>query len=511
MEVVYLGHLIPLFKLNAIHVTPHPSVNVAASAIEGLPDEQRTSPVRRTFLLVIFFELVLSLVLWLVYVRTLGNFVDQIKDQVVNMRFNTTLFDVQVSTAATTAYMFAKCAMFALSSQHDSIGLCYTILILPIVMVWLLTLFLECRVLPRERMAKRIVNSYQRMNPDYLSAIEAQSAQFASIRQWAARAATSRGVGSIYESPEGSLINDAESLLCVSKYNSGASNDSPVDVAALLTLAESLRQSAWNVFEDAAWNEVASSPSIKSGSSVTSANLYGFSQRVFRLDAMLHARVKTIFNDLVHGFEFSPLWNSTIDSARCLQKFPHEDLDIVHIVTKEALGGLIKPRDFVVLRAWGVKDDICYVASSSVIFPKCPPSDDYVRAEQLINAMFLQSSGSVCHFVCITCCDLKDWMVCYGLEVLSLYRAVPEASYTSGDGEDDRGSSFTRKLISNIQGWFSSQVVARGVQASLNSLYQALQKRAISLSAGVEDLDEPLVPRAPPLPTRQRPVLDDAC
>ncbi|KAL5960945.1 StAR-related lipid transfer protein 3, partial [Taenia solium] len=471
-------------------------VNVAASAIEGLPDEQRTSPVRRTFLLVIFFELVLSLVLWLVYVRTLGNFVDQIKDQVVNMRFNTTLFDVQivavsrfiflelaygaymtcrrwpsaVSTAATTAYMFAKCAMFALSSQHDSIGLCYTILILPIVMVWLLTLFLECRVLPRERMAKRIVNSYQRMNPDYLSAIEAQSAQFASIRQWAARAATSRGVGSIYESPEGSLINDAGSLLCVSKYNSGASNDPSVDVAALLTLAESLRQSAWNVFEDAAWNEVASSPSIKSGSSVTSANLYGFSQRVFRLDAMLHARVKTIFNDLVHGFEFSPLWNSTIDSARCLQKFPHEDLDIVHFVTKEALGGLIKPRDFVVLRAWGVKDDICYVASSSVIFPKCPPSDDYVRAEQLINAMFLQSSGSVCHFVCITCCDLK-----------------------------------------NVQGWFSSQAVARGMQASLNSLYQALQKRAISLSAGVEDLDEPLVPRAPPLPTRQRPVLDDAC
>lgn len=48
-----------------------------------------------------------------------------------------------------------------------------------------------------------VVNSYQQMNPDYLSAIEAQSAQFASIRQWAARAATSRGIGSIYESPEG--------------------------------------------------------------------------------------------------------------------------------------------------------------------------------------------------------------------------------------------------------------------------------------------------------------------
>ncbi|KAH9283253.1 StAR-related lipid transfer protein 3 [Echinococcus granulosus] len=468
-------------------------MNVAAPAIEGLPDEQHTSPVRRTFLLLIFFEFVLSWALWLVYVRTLGNFTEQIKDQVVNMRFNTSLFDVQiigtsrffflevaygaymtsyrwpaaVSTAVTTAYMIAKCIMFVFSSQHDNIGLCYAELILPIVMVWLFTLFLECRVLPQERMAKRIVNSYQRMNPDYLSAIEVQSAHFASIRHWATRAATSRGVGSIYESPEGSLINDVESLLSVSKYNSGGTNDAPVDVAALLTRAEDLRRSAWDVFEDVAWNEVSSSSLIKSGYFITSANLHGFSQRVFRLDAILHARVKTIFNDLVHGIEFSPLWNSTVCSARCLQKFPHEDLDIVHLVTKEVLGGLIKSRDFVVLRAWGVKDDISYVASSSVTFPKCPPSDECVRAEQLINAMFLQPTGSVCHLVCITCCDLK--------------------------------------------GWFSSQVVARGIQVSLNSLYQALQKRAISLSAGVEDFDEPLVPRPSPLPPRQRPILDEAC
>ncbi|VDM17151.1 unnamed protein product [Hydatigera taeniaeformis] len=475
-------------------------VNVAASAIEGLPDEQRTSPVRRTFLLSIFFEFVLILALWLIYIRTLGDFAEQIKDQVVNMRFNTTLFDVQVIAASRLVFLevaYGACMTChrwpsALSSQHESIGLCYTNLVLPIVMAWLLTLFLECRVLPRERMANRIVYSYQRMNPDYFSAIEAQSAHFASVRQWAARAATSRGGGSIYESPEGSFINDTESLLCVSKYNSGGANDAPVDVrfllafwtmptasvrrklanvvAALLTRAESLRQSAWSVFEDEAWIEVALSSSIKSGSSVTSADLRGFSQRVFRLDAILHARVKTIFNDLVHGFEFSPLWNSTIESARCLQKFPHEDLDIVHLVTKEVLGGLIKPRDFVVLRAWGVKGDTCYVASSSVVFPKCPPVETCVRAEQLINAMFLQPSGSVCHFVCITCCDLK-----------------------------------------NIPSWFSSQLVARGVQASLNSLYQSLQKRAISLSAGVEDFDESIIPRAPPLPTRQRPVLDEAC
>ncbi|VDL17213.1 unnamed protein product [Hymenolepis diminuta] len=344
-------------------------LNVAASsAIEGLPDEQRTSPIRRTFLLLLLFELVIIVAFWLLYIRTLGDFSKAMVDQVIHMQFNTTLFDVQIIsvcrfsflevaygafhtsrrwpsaswTAVTTIYMLAKCMVFAASQRGDPLA--YTDLILPIVMTWIGTLILECRVLPQERRAKRIVYTYQRLNPNLLSAVEAQSAYFGSVRQWAGRAATSRGITSIYGSPEGSLMLDTESLINSPKYTAFGANDAAVDVAALLTRAEDLRQTAWSVYEDTVWNEPGTSHSILTEPLITSANIDGFGeQTVFRMDI--------------------------------LQKFPHEELDIVHTMLKEALGGLIKP-----------------------------------RADQLINSFFLRPSGNLCHLTIITCFDIKGWL-----------------------------------------------------------------------------------------------------
>ncbi|VUZ49351.1 unnamed protein product [Hymenolepis diminuta] len=432
-------------------------LNVAASsAIEGLPDEQRTSPIRRTFLLLLLFELVIIVAFWLLYIRTLGDFSKAMVDQVIHMQFNTTLFDVQSWTAVTTIYMLAKCMVFAASQRGDPLA--YTDLILPIVMTWIGTLILECRVLPQERRAKRIVYTYQRLNPNLLSAVEAQSAYFGSVRQWAGRAATSRGITSIYGSPEGSLMLDTESLINSPKYTAFGANDAAVDVAALLTRAEDLRQTAWSVYEDTVWNEPGTSHSILTEPLITSANIDGFGeQTVFRMDAMLHARPKRMFDDLVYGFEFSPIWNSSISSARILQKFPHEELDIVHTMLKEALGGLIKPRDFVMMRAWGAKDEIYYVTSSSVTHPKCPPVNDCIRADQLINSFFLRPSGNLCHLTIITCFDIK--------------------------------------------GWLTSNVISRGAKTSLNNLYKDLQNRAITLDASLGSAQDAL----------QLSVLEEAC
>uniref|UniRef100_A0A5K3EKZ7 START domain-containing protein n=1 Tax=Mesocestoides corti TaxID=53468 RepID=A0A5K3EKZ7_MESCO len=446
----------------------------ASSAIEGLPDEQRSSPVRRTLLLLIFFELVLIFVLWLVYVRTLGDFVEEMRKQVIYMKFNTSLFDVQlislgrfitlevaygafltsyrwpsvVSTTATTIYIIVKCTEFSFGSQRESSGLCYTVLVLPIVMAWLSTFFLECRVLPQERMAERIVTSYNRLNTNYPGIADVESAQFASIRQWAAHAAPSHYTRSIYVSPEGSLVDETESLLSAPKYTAYGATESPVDVAALLMKAEDLRRSAWSALEDDLWCEAASHLTSSSsslagpGPRIASVCLSGYAHKVFRMDGILHARAKTIFNDLVYGFDFSPHWNPTIASARCLQKFPHENLDIVHSVVKDALGGLIKSRDFVLLRVWGTKEGVHFVASSSVIHPKCPPSETCIRAEQLINAVFLQPVGNFCNIVLITSLDLK--------------------------------------------GWFPGHVVERGVKASLVSFFQALHQRAESLNVNTD-------------------------
>nr|VZI53825.1 unnamed protein product [Spirometra erinaceieuropaei] len=62
-----------------------------------------------------------------------------------------------------------------------------------------------------------------------------------------------------------------------------------------------------------------------------------------------------------------------------LQTFQGENLDIVHTMSKEVLGGLIKPRDFVLLRVWGESNGILYIASTSVLHPKCPPRPECIR------------------------------------------------------------------------------------------------------------------------------------
>ncbi|VDL90400.1 unnamed protein product [Schistocephalus solidus] len=79
-------------------------------------------------------------------------------------------------------------------------------------------------------------------------------------------------------------------------------------------------------------------------------------------------------------------------------------------MSKEVLGGLIKPRDFVILRVWGESNGILYIASASVLHPKCPPRPECIRGEQIISSIILQPSGSVCRFVWISGIDLKGWL-----------------------------------------------------------------------------------------------------
>lgn len=48
-----------------------------------------------------------------------------------------------------------------------------------------------------------VIDSCQRLNPNFVSALEVRSSQFASIQQWAARAGTPTTGASIFASPEG--------------------------------------------------------------------------------------------------------------------------------------------------------------------------------------------------------------------------------------------------------------------------------------------------------------------
>ncbi|VDO83929.1 unnamed protein product [Schistosoma margrebowiei] len=73
----------------------------STSVIEGLPDEQRTSPVRRTFLLAVLFDIILSFILWIIYTKqtyplSIG---DAMLKEIKDYDFSKSLFDTVMLSA----------------------------------------------------------------------------------------------------------------------------------------------------------------------------------------------------------------------------------------------------------------------------------------------------------------------------------------------------------------------------------------------------------------------------
>jgi hypothetical protein len=63
----------------------------------------------------------------------------------------------------------------------------------------------------------------------------------------------------------------------------------------------------------------------------------------------------------------------------CVYQAIDAHTDINYQVAKEAGGGIISSRDFVILRHWGMKDS-CYVSAGiSIKHPNVPPVKQYVR------------------------------------------------------------------------------------------------------------------------------------
>ncbi|VDN10977.1 unnamed protein product [Dibothriocephalus latus] len=260
--------------------------------------------------------------------------------------------------------MLYTCSLQFCPENSSPVGLAYTILIYNIVMPWLVTVFFEYRVLPQERMAEQNIPlvTLQHSNSGIIVALvsknierlnetapdDMESVVSPSIHRWAAAVARSTYTASIYASPRGSVIDDEEPLLPTRKLSNYGSTEAPFDVAALLIQASKVRNDAWNAYENAVWDSCSNS-SLSSPSEFTpqisSACVPGFRPKLFRVEGFIPAPPRMIFNDLVHGVEFSPHWNPTIASARYLQTFQSENLDIVHTMSKDVLGGLIKPRN----------------------------------------------------------------------------------------------------------------------------------------------------------------------
>ncbi|KAF7255793.1 hypothetical protein EG68_07327 [Paragonimus skrjabini miyazakii] len=408
-------------------------LNLAASTsvIDGLPDEQRTSPVRRTFLLVMLFDLLLCFILWIIYVQQAvsdGNIEEAMRKEVLHYSFKTSLFDSVIFatfrflvievvygafvartpwwsgavTGVTCVFFVIKCFLFDFhQNNRNPSGLVYVIIVAALIFTWLETSFLIYRVIPKEKAAAQIAECLTIEDPNETRSL------LGTVRE-------SRRVYSTYAPSIGGYYTPVGSMFAVdmnqATAKSSASREAAIDIAAMLNRASQLHSEVWYLYRLEAWG----ADSVTSEQhSIRSTDLPGYNSKVFRLETILEASPQTVLHDLVFNITETSSWNTTVDYIECIQSLPSENIDIVHNVIRESLSGAISRRDFVLLRHWGEYDDCYYLGITSVEHPKCPPMKNCVRAQQPISALVLEAiPGELnrCRAVWIMCFDLKLYL-----------------------------------------------------------------------------------------------------
>ncbi|KAA3681291.1 StAR-related lipid transfer protein 3 [Paragonimus westermani] len=339
-------------------------LNLAASTsvIDGLPDEQRTSPVRRTFLLVMLFDLLLCFTLWIIYVQQAvsdGNIEEAMRKEVLHYSFKTSLFDSVIFaafrflvievvygafvartpwwsgavTGMTCVFFVIKCFLFDFhQNNRNPSGLVYVIIVAALIFTWLETSFLIYRVIPKEKAAAQIAECLTIEDPNETRSL------LGNLRE--PRRVYSTYAPSIggYYTPVGSMfavdMNQATSKTSVSR-------EAAVDIAAMLNRASQIHSEVWYLYRLEAWGP----DSVTSEQhSIRSADLPGYNSKVFRLETILDASPQAILHDLVFNITETSSWNPTIDYIECIQSLPSENIDIVHNVIRESLNGAISRR-----------------------------------------------------------------------------------------------------------------------------------------------------------------------
>ncbi|KAK2141332.1 hypothetical protein LSH36_1120g01052 [Paralvinella palmiformis] len=135
------------------------------------------SPVRRTFCLIVTFDLIFIFTLWVLYTQiiTKDSSWDQFINEVVHYTFKHSLFDtvlcaawravplllayglfrirnpsvVAVTTFVTCVFVLSKVFLYKFDGVHGNV-MCYLLLIISFIISWIEVWFLDFKVLPRE-------------------------------------------------------------------------------------------------------------------------------------------------------------------------------------------------------------------------------------------------------------------------------------------------------------------------------------------------------------------------
>ncbi|CAD5122578.1 DgyrCDS10991 [Dimorphilus gyrociliatus] len=371
------------------------------------------TPVRRTFCLLVTFDLILTFLLWVIYTQVVGIKPfpkEAFRMEVGEYSFKTSMFDMIMASGS----RFVILLLFYLAIRMKNpwiVGLTtaattgskqnvitYILLLESFVIAWIEVWFLDFNVLPREQKLRdreslphmadersALLHRYLRATSNY----DATSADFYSCREW--------------YSPTGSDDEAEEADL----DRTIVGQESQTEAKMIINKAKDAWDRCWAICKDSstAWktegrNELAT---------VHSIILPGLG-KFFKLECLLEADVKLLFELLVVRLEETPGWNSQIIECRTLQSLTTNS-DITYSIAAPGAGGVISSRDFVSARFWKWKEGCILAAATAVNCSKAPVNKLYVRGENNLVGWLLQPvTDERTKFVWLLNTDLKGYI-----------------------------------------------------------------------------------------------------
>ncbi|CAL1536752.1 unnamed protein product [Lymnaea stagnalis] len=403
---------------------PPPAINPALnSSMEraGSLGQGRMSSVRRTFCLLVLFDLILMFILWVIYTQLIGDTGFKAFDkQVINYDFKTSLFDsvmlsasrftllllayalfriqhwwmIALCTAASCAVLIAKIFIFDFEGTKSSNNpLSYCLIIISFVLAWAETWFLDFKVLPQEQKALERLRLHSTPNygsiyvpirprsmvgDDMQSIITEDNNQFYSPVESPAESDTEEGTHAQGVGDRTSVYRSVP----VSKVTTRQASQASINTLALeendyIRLAKHSWEVLWTYYTspESDWkletgnNEMTGVVHSKKVKSVG---------KVFRLRGIVDMPAKELYEEMTFKPELQSAWNKAIKESRVLQVVD-DHTDVLYNVAAEIAGGVITSRDFVSLRTWGQRDGVYIGSGMGVNHPDMPPQKNYVR------------------------------------------------------------------------------------------------------------------------------------
>ncbi|NXS82603.1 STAR3 protein, partial [Erpornis zantholeuca] len=373
------------------------------------PEKRKTiSDVRRTFCLFVTFDLLFISLLWIIELNTKEGIKENLKDEIINYKFNTSFFDIfllalfrfvvlllgyavvrlrhwwviAVTTLVSSAFLIVKVILSELLTK-GAFG--YLLPIVSFVIAWLETWFLDFKVLTQEAEEERWF----------------LAAQAAASRPLLYPRALSEG--QFYSPPESFAGSDNES------------DEEGVGRKALTTQEKEYVRQGKEAMEvvDQILAQEENWKFEKNNASDFGDVVYTFEipfhGKTFILKAFLQCSPEMVYQEVILQPEKMILWNRTVAACQILQRV--EDNTIVsYDVAAGAAGGVVSPRDFVNVRRIERRRDRYVSSGMSTTHSLKPPLSKYVRGENGPGGFIVlkcPSNAKVCTFIWILNTDLK--------------------------------------------------------------------------------------------------------